>query len=58
MTRPYCKAPWVSVSYMPGGKFAPCCQWNGKFFDSVEEMTSTVGGKFLAGEVPAECQSA
>jgi len=58
MTRPYCKAPWVSVSYMPGGKFAPCCQWNGKFFDSVEEMTATVGGKFLAGEVPAECSAA
>lgn len=54
----YCKAPWVSISHMPGGKFAPCCQWNGKYFDSAEQVVQQVGGAFLNGEVPAECQSA
>ena len=55
MTNIYCKAPWTSVSYMPGGKYAPCCAWGGATFDSREEMTKTVGGAFLRGEVPREC---
>lgn len=52
----YCKAPWTSVSYMPGGKYAPCCAWAGDAFDSREEMTEVVGGAFLRGEVPTQCQ--
>lgn len=55
MSEVYCKAPWVSVSYMPGGKYAPCCQWAGDFFDSQQEMTDQVGGAFLRGEVPEQC---
>jgi len=54
----YCKAPWVSACHMPGGKFAPCCQWNGKYFNSPEQVLQQVGGAFLRGEVPVECQSA
>ena len=55
MSEVYCKAPWVSTSYMPGGKFAPCCQWSGNYFDSQQEMVDQVGGAFLAGQVPKEC---
>lgn len=55
MSKVYCKAPWVSVSYMPGGKYAPCCAWGGGTFNSREEMTEVVGGAFLQGEVPKEC---
>jgi len=58
MSKVYCKAPWVSTSYMPGGKFAPCCQWSGNYFDSQQEMVNKVGGAFLAGQVPDECLSA
>ena len=53
----YCKAPWVSVSYMPGGKFAPCCQWRGEYFDSQAEMTQVVGDQFLQNQVPTECST-
>jgi sulfatase maturation enzyme AslB (radical SAM superfamily) len=55
MSSVYCKAPWTSVSYMPGGKYAPCCAWGGDKFNSREEMTDVVGGAFLRGEVPQEC---
>jgi sulfatase maturation enzyme AslB (radical SAM superfamily) len=55
MSEVYCKAPWTSVSYMPGGKYSPCCAWGGDTFASREEMTETVGGAFLRGEVPGEC---
>lgn len=55
MDKVYCKAPWTSVSYMPGGKYAPCCAWGGSAFNSREEMTEVVGGAFLRGEVPTEC---
>ena len=55
MNKIYCKAPWTSVSYMPGGKYSPCCAWGGTTFNSREEMTETVGGAFLRGEVPKEC---
>lgn len=55
MNKIYCKAPWTSVSYMPGGKYSPCCAWGGATFNSREEMTETVGGAFLRGEVPKEC---
>lgn len=55
MSKVYCKAPWTSVSYMPGGKYSPCCTWAGQYFDSQEEMTEKVGGAFLRGEVPKEC---
>jgi sulfatase maturation enzyme AslB (radical SAM superfamily) len=55
MNNVYCKAPWTSVSYMPGGKYSPCCAWSGNTFNSREEMTETVGGAFLRGEVPREC---
>jgi len=55
MSEVYCKAPWTSVSYMPGGKYSPCCAWGGSAFDSREEMTEVVGGTFLRGEVPREC---
>jgi len=55
MSKIYCKAPWTSVSYMPGGKYSPCCAWSGNTFDSQEEMTKVVGGAFLRGEVPSEC---
>lgn len=55
MSNVYCKAPWTSVSYMPGGKYAPCCAWGGNAFNSREEMTEVVGGAFLRGEVPREC---
>ena len=55
MSNIYCKAPWTSVSYMPGGKYAPCCAWGGDTFNSREEMTEVVGGAFLRGEVPKEC---
>ncbi len=58
MTEVYCKAPWTSVSYMPGGKYTPCCGWGGAGFDSREEMTDTVGGAFLRGKVPAQCNNA
>ena len=40
---------------MPGGKYSPCCAWGGAQFNSREEMTDTVGGAFLRGEVPKEC---
>lgn len=43
---------------MPGGKYAPCCAWGGDLFDSQEEMTNSVGGAFLRGEVPRECGNA
>ena len=55
MSEIYCKAPWTSVCYMPGGKYAPCCGWGGDTFNSQEEMTEVVGGAFLRGEVPREC---
>lgn len=55
MSEIYCKAPWVSVSYMPGGKYLPCCAYSGSGFDTREEMTDKVGGAFLRGEVPREC---
>ncbi len=55
MSEIYCKAPWTSVSYMPGGKYSPCCAWSGDTFNSREEMTEIVGGTFLRGEVPKEC---
>lgn len=58
MTKVYCKAPWTSVTYMPGGKYAPCCGWTGAAFDSREEMTEAVGGAFLRGEVPKQCNNA
>ena len=54
----YCKAPWTSISYRPGGKFAPCCQWNDKYFDSPEQVIQQVGGAFLNDNIPAGCQSA
>ncbi len=57
MSDVYCKAPWVSVSYMPGGKYSPCCAWGGGGFDSQQQMTDTVGGAFLRGEVPKECKN-
>jgi len=57
MSTVHCKAPWVSVSYMPGGKFAPCCQWAGDLFDTQEHMIDHVGGAFLRGEIPKECSS-
>ena len=53
----YCKAPWVSISYMPGGKFAPCCQWNDTYFDSPQQVTEIVGGAFLTEQVPKGCQA-
>ena len=53
----YCKAPWVSISYMPNAKYAPCCAWHGDTFDSIEEMTDKVGSAFLRGEVPNQCQN-
>jgi sulfatase maturation enzyme AslB (radical SAM superfamily) len=40
---------------MPGGKFAPCCQWHGNLFDTRENMVDQVGGAFLRGEIPKEC---
>jgi sulfatase maturation enzyme AslB (radical SAM superfamily) len=40
---------------MPGGKFAPCCQWAGELFDTREHMVDHVGGAFLRGEIPKEC---
>ncbi len=55
MSNVHCKAPWVSVSFMPGGKFAPCCQWHGNLFDTRENMVDQVGGAFLRGEIPKEC---
>ena len=55
MSNVHCKAPWVSVSFMPGGKFAPCCQWAGELFDTREHMVDHVGGAFLRGEIPKEC---
>lgn len=55
MSEIYCKAPWVSVSYLPGGKYLPCCLYNGSSFDTIEQMTETVGGAFLRGEVLREC---
>jgi len=55
MSEIYCKAPWTSVSYMPGGKYSPCCAWSGNTFISQAEMTETIGGAFLRGEVPKEC---
>lgn len=55
MAEVFCKAPWTSVSYMPGGKYAPCCAWGGEPFNSREEMTEVVGGAFLRGEVPKQC---
>ena len=58
MSEVYCKAPWTSVSYMPGGKYAPCCGWGGDTFNSQEEMTEIVGGAFLRGEVPEQCNNA
>lgn len=51
----YCKAPWTSVSCMPGGKFAPCCAWDGQYFNSIEEMIQEVGGQFLRNQIPKEC---
>jgi len=52
----YCKAPWVSISYMPGGKYSPCCSWHGELFDSPDQVLEQVGGAFLQGEVPEPCQ--
>jgi sulfatase maturation enzyme AslB (radical SAM superfamily) len=43
---------------MPGGKYAPCCGWGGDTFNSQEEMTEIVGGAFLRGEVPEQCNNA
>lgn len=57
MSKVFCKAPWVSISYMPGGKYAPCCQWNGNFFDSPEDVVDQVGGAFLRNEIPRECSN-
>ena len=56
MNKIHCKAPWVSVSYMPAGKFAPCCRWKDHYFDSQQEMVDKVGGAFLAGQVPKGCE--
>ena len=42
---------------MPGGKYAPCCQWNGDFFDTPAEIVEKVGSAFLRNEVPKECSS-
>lgn len=54
----YCKAPWTSTTYMPGGKFTPCCSWGGNHFDSPEQVRDVVGGAFLRGEIPKECMGA
>jgi hypothetical protein len=53
----YCKAPWTSTTYMPGGKFTPCCSWGGNHFDSPEQVRDVVGGAFLRGEIPKECMN-
>lgn len=58
MAEVYCKAPWTSVCCMPGNKFTPCCAWSGQHFDSIAEMTETVGGSFLRGKIPKACQGA
>jgi len=55
MNKVFCKAPWTSVSYMPGNKYTPCCAWNGPRFNSLKEMTLQVGGAFLRDEVPDAC---
>lgn len=57
MNEIYCKAPWVSVTYLPDRQFAPCCAWGGPTFSSREEMTKEVGGAFLRGEIPAACNN-
>jgi len=57
MSEIYCKAPWTSVTYMPGGKFTPCCSWGGDHFDSPEQVRDVVGGAFLRGEIPQECMN-
>lgn len=55
MTNIYCKAPWVTVSCMPGGKYSPCCQWSGEYFNSPQEVIDKVGSQFLQGHVPEQC---
>ena len=57
MSEIYCKAPWTAVTYMPGGKFTPCCSWGGDHFDSPEQVRDVVGGAFLRGEIPQECMN-
>lgn len=54
----YCKAPWTSACYMPGGKFAPCCAWNGKHFDSPEDIVKELGPIFKENQAPVACQGA
>lgn len=55
MTKVHCNAPWVGVSFLPGGKYAPCCAYGGAPFDSVEAMTAEMGTAFLQGQIPAGC---
>ncbi len=30
--KPYCKAPWIGLSYTGTEGCKPCCEWKGKFF--------------------------
>jgi uncharacterized radical SAM superfamily Fe-S cluster-containing enzyme len=58
MSNVYCKAPWVSTCYMPSGKFTPCCAWNGKHFDSPEDIIDQLGPIFKQNQAPDACQGA
>jgi sulfatase maturation enzyme AslB (radical SAM superfamily) len=51
----YCNAPWVGATFLPDGKYAPCCAYSDRSYDSIQEMINDVGGKFLRGEIPAGC---
>jgi len=31
--KPYCKAPWVGLSYTASEGCKPCCEWKGEFFN-------------------------
>jgi sulfatase maturation enzyme AslB (radical SAM superfamily) len=43
---------------MPGGKFTPCCAWNGKHFDSPADIVKELGSIFKENRAPAACQGA
>ena len=51
----HCNAPWVGATFLPDGKYAPCCAYSDRSYDSIQEMTNDVGGKFLWGKIPAGC---
>lgn len=51
----HCNAPWVGGSFLPDGKYAPCCAYGGTPYPSIEAMTADIGGQFLRGEIPSGC---